>query len=214
MCRCAAEYGAVGILNTDWGDCGHINHPDFGITGMIYGAVFSWGSRVPEYEELNRQISFLEFRDRSESFVSVIEKLSRIWIFKWRDAVNFMEQKAGVQDSTQLQGLPEAVKELEACAEKLYGLLPKLDSAAKACVPPYLIAIDGMILLQKLGAVVSAREHGYVPLLPVKAEALAAELEEWFYDYKEEWRRVSRESELFRIGDVIYYYADSLRQEI
>lgn len=61
---------------------------------------------------------------------------------------------------------------------------------------------------------VSAREHGYVPLLPVKAEALAAELEEWFYDYKEEWRRVSRESELFWIGDVIYYYADSLRQEI
>lgn len=66
-------------------------------------------------------------------FSGLLLSLSRIWIFKWRDAVNFMEQKAGVQDSTQLQGLPEAVKELEACEEELYALLPKLDSAAKVC---------------------------------------------------------------------------------
>ncbi len=213
MCRYARECGAVGILNTDWGDCGHINHPDFGITGMIYGAVFSWESEAPEYEELNRQISFLEFRDRSETFVSVIEKLSRTWIFKWRDAVDFMEGHSGAKDSAQLSGLPEAVRELEACAKELYGLLPELDSSGRACVPPYLMAIDGMILLQKLGALVSAREYGHAPLFSVKAADLAVELEEWLYEYKEEWRRISRESELCRIGNVVCWYADYLRQE-
>lgn len=214
MCRYAGECGAAGILNTDWGDCGHINHPDFGVTGLIYGAVFSWGNEVPEYEELNQQISFLEFRDHSEKFVSVIEKLSRTWIFKWRDAVDFMEGNGGVKDSAQLSGLPEAVRGLEACAKELYWLLPELDSGARACVPPYLMAIDGMILLQKLGAAVSAREHCQPSLLPVKATDLAGELEEWFHEYKEEWRRVSRESELCRIGDVIFWYADYLRREV
>lgn len=168
---------------------------------------------MPEYEELNRQISFLEFRDRSERIVSIIEKISRTWIFKWHDAVNFMEGHGGVKDSAELSGLPEAVKGLEACARELYSILPELDSAGKACVPPYLMAIDGMILLQKLGALVSAREHCYAPLLPIKAADLAVELEEWIHEYKEEWRRTSRESELFRIGNVVCWYADYLRQE-
>ncbi|MCI8974571.1 MAG: family 20 glycosylhydrolase [Lachnospiraceae bacterium] len=213
MCQYGRECGAAGILNTDWGDCGHINHPDFGITGMIYGAVFSWGSEMPAYEELNRQISFLEFRDRSEKFVSIIEKLSRTWIYQWYDAVDFMEKRSEAKDSTQCSGLPEAVKGLEVCAKELCGLLPELDSAVKACVPPYLMAVDGMILLQKVGAFVSAREYGDAPLFSENAADLAAELEEWFYAYKEEWRRVSRESELYRIESVICWYADYLRRE-
>ena len=32
---------------------------------------------------------------------------------------------------------------------------------------------------------------------------LAEELERWFYEYKQLWRSVSRESELFRIQNVI-----------
>lgn len=42
MCGYARKYHAEGVLNTDWGDCGHINQPDFSLPGMIYGAVFSW----------------------------------------------------------------------------------------------------------------------------------------------------------------------------
>ena len=37
-------------------------------------------------------------------------------------------------------------------------------------------------------------------------------LEEWFYDYKALWRSVSRESELYRIQNVVYWYADFLRE--
>ena len=40
MCQYASNYHAEGLLNTDWGDCGHINHPDFSLPGMIYGAAF------------------------------------------------------------------------------------------------------------------------------------------------------------------------------
>ncbi len=69
MCSYARQYKAVGVLNTDWGDFGHINHPLFSIPGLIYGAVFSWGEKVPDYEELSRQISVLEFGDTSGRLV-------------------------------------------------------------------------------------------------------------------------------------------------
>ena len=48
MCGYARKYHAEGVLNTDWGDCGHINQPDFSLPGMIYGAVFSWGATGAE----------------------------------------------------------------------------------------------------------------------------------------------------------------------
>ena len=39
MCEYAKKFNALGLLNTDWGDYGHIAHQDFSIPGMIYGAV-------------------------------------------------------------------------------------------------------------------------------------------------------------------------------
>ena len=64
MCGYARKYHAEGVLNTDWGDCGHINQPDFSLPGMIYGAVFSWGDDTDSFEELNEQISRLAYGDR------------------------------------------------------------------------------------------------------------------------------------------------------
>ena len=57
MCGYAAKYHGIGVLNTDWGDFGHVNDPAFSVPGMIYGAVFSWnGEKIP-FAELNRMIS-------------------------------------------------------------------------------------------------------------------------------------------------------------
>lgn len=48
MCGYAAKYHGIGVLNTDWGDFGHVNDPAFSVPGMIYGAVFSWnGEKIP-----------------------------------------------------------------------------------------------------------------------------------------------------------------------
>ena len=58
MCSYARKYKAVGILNTEWGDYGHINQPIFSIPGMIYGAVCSWNDKFPDYEDLNYQFPF------------------------------------------------------------------------------------------------------------------------------------------------------------
>lgn len=50
MCDYARKYEAVGVLNTDWGDFLHINHPEFSIPGMIYGAACSWNAQPPAWK--------------------------------------------------------------------------------------------------------------------------------------------------------------------
>ena len=214
MCTYAVKYHAAGVMTTDWGDCGHINHPDFGIVGMIYGAAFSWNTEIPGFEEINRQISHVEFSDRSGKFVSVIAGISENWVFKWRDAVNYMEKRAEAFAPEKLLGIDESLEELKKTAQRLYRIMPEMDREKRKLIRPYLVAIRGMELIQKIGVALTAREYHVKPIVPVDGEVLAAELEEWFYYYKEIWRSVSRESELYRIQNVIFWYADLLRDGI
>lgn len=92
MCQYASNYHAEGLLNTDWGDCGHINHPDFSLPGMIYGAAFSWNLEIPEFEDINRQISRVAYGDETETLASVLARISESWKFTWRNMVDFLEQ--------------------------------------------------------------------------------------------------------------------------
>ena len=41
--------------------------------------------------------------------------------------------------------------------------------------------------------------------------SLAVQLEEWFMEYKKLWRKSSKEGELFRLAEVVCWYADLLR---
>ena len=51
-CSYAVKYHSIGVLNTDWGDFLHVNHPEFGVVGMIYGAAFSWNGNIPSFDEI------------------------------------------------------------------------------------------------------------------------------------------------------------------
>ena len=80
----------------------------------------------------------------------------------------------------------------------------------RALVKAYLVAIDGMMILNEVGAALASKEKG-IPQ-PQEVKDIAVRLEYWFHDYKAIWRTVSRESELYRVRDVITWYADLLRE--
>lgn len=58
------EYGAIGVLNTDWGDCGHFNMPAASYHGAVLGAAMSWNEGRPETDaEFDRAFSLHVFDD-------------------------------------------------------------------------------------------------------------------------------------------------------
>lgn len=209
MCHYAVDYQAEGVLNTDWGDCGHINHPEFSLVGMIYGAAFSWNPEIPTFDEINRQISRVAYGDVSETLVSVLAKISVSWKFTWRNAVDRLEQLPEVPLYS-LEVYRNAAAQLEEIKGELYASVSRLPVEQKKQIHAYLIALQGMILLQKLGMVLTGDQTSD-EIGSGQRCALAEELEYWLYDYKALWRSVSRESELFRIQHVICCYADWLR---
>lgn len=234
MCQLAHETGAAGMLNTDWGDYGHMNHPEFSTIGIIYGAAASWNSGSVSKEEYNRSISKLNYKDHTGSFVDIVTHMSQQESFAWWQAVNYMEEASmgvfgnGVEallEEWKINGAAECNQALEADMRKLYALLPEMDSSSRGLVQAYLVMAEGQMLLNRLGAFLMAYHgkadgqkagsqstHNIEEKFFMEASVkLAAELEHWMYQFKQLWRSVSRESELKQNERVFFWYADFLR---
>lgn len=209
MCSYGEKYHAIGVLNTDWGDFGHINHPSLGIPGLIYGAAFSWNREEISFEEINREISMLHYGDTSERFVGIMAELAKMSVFGWWHAVVYKEhgtdnallkEEKDFTAARENDGkIEELLRELRIC-----GRTVALDSKNEL-LPVYLSA-EAIRIFNKIGLLVSGEKFE-----PEELKALAQRMEKWFMTYKGLWRTVSRESEMVQVADVIWYYCDLLR---
>jgi len=224
MCRLGHKYGAEGVLNTYWGDLGHIAHPEFAIIGLIYGAAFSWRSEILAEEEINRQISLIEYGDRSGEVVRLISEISQWENANWWQVVDFKEsvQKGKSEQSCSdrlfqydYDVVEKNLQKIEKNIEALYDKLILVEASAREKIVANILMAKGQMLWAEILCVVSGKirgtKHPFVAEKSADCAALARALEEWLMDYKKLWRSVSKESELHRLVDVACWYADYLR---
>ena len=220
----AMKYGAIGLLNTDWGDFAHMNHPDFSRAGMIYGASFSWNPQeIPAFEEMNRRVETLEFSGASGEFLNTVAKLPENSLFQWEGAVRYMELRKGIQEFEEnhreyLDAHRDEMKQADeknACirstAAELYRLSGIFPKGSRKLIKPYLVGAEAMRIFNDIGKVVYREYCGMEFADLPDCMELAQELEIWFYHYKQVYRSVSKESELWRMREMICFYGDLLR---
>ena len=230
MAKLGAKYHAVGFLNTDWGDCGHINMPSLAIPGMIYGAAQGWNiTDDRDFSTIDRAVSFIEYGDKSRNLVGILRELSRQDIIIFNDLAFFRDYK--VYNETYIDSgtslYEKAKKEMmmvsedelknavTKCAE-IINCLKQNDigsySDRQEEMLEYYLAARGVSLMQELTLIIKEREYGQdVHPLSTTYE-LASKLEYWLMDYCIEWRTVSRESELYRIKEFIWQICSILRK--
>lgn len=224
MCSYAMKYHSIGLLNTDWGDYGHMNHPEFSLPGMIYGAAFSWNPQIIPFEEINRQISVLAYGDDTEHMMELMTAISEQTVFSWDMAVRFREMAYVEEDYAEsdeylrknleeFAKAPQKNETLEALKKELCALSVKLGEEGKKDVRALLVSADGMQIFNEFGQLVASRFYKQPSAVCPDAWKLAEKLENWLYHFKEEWRKVSRESELYRIQDVVIWMADYAREK-
>lgn len=223
MCFYAHKYETMGVLNTDWGDYGHVNCPEYSLPGMIFGSAFSWNKDMPEFEEICRQISETEYHDRSGKILELLCEVSECAAFDWFDAVIFYERKelgereVGLTDRAYKLNCEEA-EALNTKLEKLSRLLKEnsvnMDSSGRELLQMAEMTIRGLMIWNEIGAIVMGAE-----ITATGEEAgrkkkydLAEALEAWFMYYKTVWRRSSREGDLNHVAEIIFWYADLLRE--
>ncbi len=203
MAAYGRKFGAIGLLNTDWGDYGHINDPRFSLPGMIYGAQFAWSTAEPSLEALNEAIAHIAYGDRSGQVLRHVAAMQGCDVHTWRALVQYKDWQQGVYEEAPLADVPDArIAEINAVlADAIAGLracAPSLDSAHRAMIRCWMIAAEGLQLWNLTGQAVRRGR---------KDAELAARLENWYRLYEGMWREVSRESELWRIRDMVRWYA-------
>ncbi len=239
MCKNAHKYNAAGVLCTQWGDLGHIAHPEFCVIGQIYAATYSWSDSELDEKSINKAVSLLQYGDKSGKIVGIFRDLSETECVNWWNAVQFKEEhnsQLGYDkpDYRPLSGIlytekdgrvdiaktRSTIRKNEEALEKLYRAMNDISSDHKKDLYAYIVMGEGQRLMSLVGLCVhygyplgadKGLEEEINSLLP---NCLADELDAWLDEYIELWNTTSKSSELYRIEDVIDWYVEKLRSSI
>lgn len=207
MCGHAHKYGAIGLLNTDWGDYGHINEPRLTIPGILYGAAFGWDARPVEMEELNEAVSRIGYGDTSGKLMDAMTEMSDHEVFDWQHAVNWIEgddaRRAELLAELDLSKVPEANAAVAEARDRVLACSATLPAGQKEIVSIACVTAESVMLWNEIGAWIAGPRQ--------ENPDLAARLEHWYALYLTQWRQVSRESGLPNLTLLIVRYADLLR---
>ena len=76
--------GASGLLNTDWGDRGHINTLGNSMHGIALGAAAGWNSSAVEAMGFDRAFARLHWNDPSGRTTALMREAARLNVVSWR----------------------------------------------------------------------------------------------------------------------------------
>ncbi len=203
------KYGAVGLLNTDWGDYGHINDPRFSLPGMIIGACAAWGSLLPQ-TALWHAISRVAYGDESERIVGLMMDISSAEISAWNAIVQHKEGAMGSYYCNINRPFPRVDHDEAAKADEL---LDTVTDAVQSCALT-MPAEKRPFICNLLVCAEGIRVWNHVQELTAEGRrepVLAEQLLRWLRRYEAMWRETSQESELWRIHELTLWYADKLR---
>ena len=216
MCRYAHKYGAIGLLNTSWGDWGHICDHAFTIPGLLYGAAFSWNAADYSMEEMNEAISFLYYGDRTGDFMRAFTNLTAQESWPWYRAIRWIEAEGEDRNRELREALPGILTTREK-NESISRALTEMNRAAvhvregrRKDIQTLQTAAEGVRVLNETGAYLAWRDAGAE--IPHEDPArLAAALEKWYHAYIQVWDRTCRRSTLERTRRRMDELADQLR---
>ncbi len=210
MAAYGRQYGAVGLLNTDWGDYGHVNDPRFSLPGMIIGAHYSWSAEELPPDTLCGDISRLAYLDGSGKAVGLLARLQDCDVCSWWHLVQYREHVLGRADEghgdtlagISADAVEKANRRTDDVEKNLSLLAGGMDSTARPMLHLWLTACEGIRVWNLTGLAVAQKRRD---------TELAGRLERWLRQYEQLWRQVSKESELWRIREMTRWYAARLR---
>ncbi len=188
------DQGAIGLLNTCWGDYGHPAHPECCTYSIVLGACIAWNKDTRADEEFEQKVSRVFYKSDG-NVVSLINALALTNItpqtldycsntyfesYMWhhhRKAENF---SLNVQQTKESLDKARSIRDM---LDKVNG-----DSELLRCLKN---SADGIILIKELAFQI--KTDGIVSKAWYEAK------DEWFEEYKSCWLLSSKPSEIMEI---------------
>lgn len=187
------KHGAVGVLNTNWGDWGNPCSVELAMYGMLLGAEKSWTVATKTGDAFDACVNFHLYENANG--VQFLRQLSRL-----QDKVNWRffcqryfldrfgnDTEMGIAFDDDLEAFQKACKELE-------NQIRAENTFSEEYRDEMLIAVNGICLMAEL---YTAR---------IKGTAIrTVDTETWLSDYRKKWIMKNKKSELRNIEAMFRY---------
>lgn len=193
MAEYAKRHGALGLLNTSWGDFGHSCSPQLMMYGMVLGAAKAWAADTPVDEAYNAAVNRLLYG--SDTGVQSLWELCGLhgyvnWQCVLDDYMELRYHLKGEHFESPNVDVPALQAQYRAFADRLNGEQWEHDEFRR----DMLVAAEGMVVMAEL----AKRLHR----LPVER---ITDTEGWLGRFRERWLAGAKESELPRIEEAFRY---------
>ena len=202
----AKKYGALGMLNTNWGDFGHVCNFNCNLYGMTLGAEKSWNESAPTDEEYDRAVNSLVYGTPEFDTVSTVRALAKAsetcnWSrFVMWHSDNCLNLKNTVLSYGEGLDADDAKRNIDACLTEL----TKLRSHGGSSEIPGDIALAAEALALMNREVLYANGvEGYGD-----GATLQADFDKWLERYSAAWLRGDKPSGLPRLAEFIKHITE------
>ena len=220
LARHGRKHGASGLLNTDWGDFGHINTLGTSLPGLALGAAAAWntGIRGLSPSSFDAAVSRLVLGDASGKLLPLLKKYATARKGSWT-ALSRMEQPVSVdcqgQKTDPATGLPpdifqhtarahlsawKTMRKLEPRIEKILARIRPQDRLIKHEIRTGLL---GLRVMEEVHLLLHARKKK-IPGLPFAPHSTALRLRGLERQLTFVWNQRNKPAELSRICEVLH----------
>lgn len=187
------KYGAIGVLNTNWGDYGNPCNLALSMFGMIWGAEKSWSVATPAGEDFYKNINFLHYKD--DNAVAYLFKLSALHsCISWIHFCNAYHNARYQTDVATTYIQKEEVVKIQALYTQFKNELSSLTWEKDEYRKEMLMVAEGVCVTTEL----------FAKLSNVEAERLT-NTQEWLKKHREFWLANNKESELCHLEEMFRY---------
>lgn len=218
--------GATGLLNTDWGDRGHVNALGNSFHGMLLGASCGWNAKATKARDFDRAFDALEFGSADAGIAALLREIGSASVVHWRWLALWIDptphRPASWWDSE--TGIPTAILQQDARSafaawRKIMKLRTQLGRALAKARPadPFiaremLVGARGHALMQALGGLlICLGNKRKLPAAPDPFE-IANELRLFEAEASAVWHARNRPSEFFRVRNALLEFARRLER--
>lgn len=187
------KHGAVGVLNTNWGDWGNPCSVEMAMYGLILGAEKSWTVATKVGERFDACVNFHLYENSAG--VQYLRELSRLHDqINWRlFCQRYFIDRFG-NDVELGEAFEGDTKEFQNKCVQLLEKVGSEESFNSEYRDEMLIAIEGICLMVELYSARIGRKVNRV-----------VDTEKWLSAYRKKWTRKNKESELRNIEEMFRY---------
>lgn len=206
----AKKYGTLGVLNTNWGDFGHVCPFNCNLYGMLLGAEKSWNVDSVIDGSYEEAASFLLYGVKEFNMADLLRNIAKAgsscnWseFVIWHSATHLEERDAPLNFGRGRDGeytADDVISHIDICNEEV----ARLESLGRndAVIADLILSCRAISLMNRLKLYINGIE-GYTD-----KSSLQAEFDLWLADYSTAWLRDDKPSQLWRIQDFISHITE------